>query len=183
MNEDRAFPLPVDVTASEFEVLVADHIREQVALIPGANVEHLKKLAAPDGTYEIDVLLSFAIAGGDYKTLIECKRHAYPIKRDVVQILVARLRSLGAQKGMIYTTSSYQEGAKQYAREHGITLVSVTGMFPQYETRSLGGPIQPFYLSAWDVALPEGDSYMRRFEPSTEHLVPPEAEIKLKRED
>ena len=172
MNEDRIFPLPVELTATEFERLVADRIREDTAFIPGAKVEHLKQLSAPDGTYEIDVLLTFDIAGIHYKTLIECKKHAHPIKRDMVQVLDARLKSLGAQKGILLTTSSYQEGAKQYAREHGIALISVTGMFPKYETRSLNVPVQPLHLTAWDVALPEGDGYMKRYSPSLEYLLP-----------
>jgi restriction system protein len=162
MNE-RVFPPAAQMSSEEFELYVAEFMRRETTTLPGATVEHLKKIKGLDGTYEIDVLLTFQVAGALYKTLIECKKHSHPIKRDLVQVLADRVRSLGAQKGMIFTTSSYQTGAIEYGQAHGISLVTVSDFLPEYETRSLTAPEQPKNMTLWRVGLKSDSWTMRRF--------------------
>ena len=97
-----------------------------------------ERLTAADGEYEIDVNVRFEALGADFLVLVECKHQRRPVEREVVQILADRLRALGAQKGMLFTTSSFQSGALQYAQAHGIALVQMREGKPDFVTRSFG---------------------------------------------
>src|SRR5262249_23447663 len=96
--------------------------------------------------YEIDVTARFK-ALGDMLVLIECKHHKNPIKREVVQVLYDKLRALGAQKGMIFSTVKFQKGAIEFAQAHGIALVLVANGATMYVTKSFDG----FALDCRDV--------------------------------
>jgi hypothetical protein len=54
------------------------------------------------------------------------KRHRNPIKRELVQVLHSKMRSVGAHKGVMFSTAHFQSGALEYAKVHGIGLVFVT---------------------------------------------------------
>ena len=83
-----------------------------------------EKLKGSDGEYEIDVVARFKIFEGvGITVLIECKHHKNAIKRELVQALHSKLLSVGAHKGMMFTTSTYQRGAIEFAKAHGISLV------------------------------------------------------------
>lgn len=82
-------------------------------------------VAGTDGDYEIDVVARFEAMGLSYVTLIECKRHRNPIKREMVQALHAKMQSTGAQKGVLVATAEFQRGAVEYARVHGIALIEM----------------------------------------------------------
>jgi len=69
--------------------------------------------------------------------LCECKKHANPIKRETVQILHSRMLSVGAQKGIMVSTSSFQSGALEFANAHGIALVQVESGNFSYITNSI----------------------------------------------
>lgn len=56
---------------------------------------------------------------------MECKRYKSKVKREVVQLLYDKLRATGTQKGMIFSTRGFQEGAITFAKQHGIALVRV----------------------------------------------------------
>lgn len=42
-----------------------------------------------------------------FKVLVECKRYKHAVERKVVAEMDAKLRSLGAQKGLIIATSGF----------------------------------------------------------------------------
>ncbi|MCG8310621.1 MAG: restriction endonuclease [Cytophagales bacterium] len=98
--------------------------------------EHRAKLIGLDGEYEIDVVACFEVFGTNFKVLVECKCHHYSIKRDVVQVLNDRIRTIGAQKGIIFSTSNYQKGAIDYASKHGIALIRVSKDELTWKTRN-----------------------------------------------
>jgi len=75
--------------------------------------------------------------------LIECKHEKRRTERQDVQILHSKLQSIGAQKGMIFSTAGFQEGAVQYAETHGIALVQIAGGETSYFSRSMGAPKPP----------------------------------------
>lgn len=81
-----------------------------------------------DGEYEIDVSIKFEMFGGvQYLTFLECKSYkkGHNVDRDKIMILNQKLESLGAQKGIILTTSDFQEGAVEFATKHGIALIKI----------------------------------------------------------
>src|SRR5512133_1410571 len=116
---------PRTLTPTEFELVVKDLLEEAGAAVTNFKVTGSQVLQASDGDYQIDATAEFEILGAKFVTLVECKRHQDPIKREIVQILEGKLRSLGAHKGMIFSTSGFQKGAVEFARAHGIALVYV----------------------------------------------------------
>jgi restriction system protein len=129
---------PTELTPEQFEEEVEKQIITMDIGLSEFKVRRLEKISAADGIYEIDVTARFDALGVNFLVLIECKHHKSPIKREVVQILNERLRAVGAQKGMIFSTVRYQQGAIEYAKKHGIALAIVVDGNAQYETKSLG---------------------------------------------
>lgn len=125
----------LQLAAAQFEAQVEDILRHSGVGLADFKVQRLEKIHAADGVYEIDVTARFK-ALGDMLVLIECKHHKNPIKREVVQVLYDKLRALGAQKGMIFSTVKFQKGAIEFAQAHGIALVLVANGGTMYVTRS-----------------------------------------------
>lgn len=89
------------------------------------NIEHNVKMEAADGTYQLDIFASFTALDVELKILCECKQYTSPVKRERVELLEGRLKSLGIHKGILLSTSGFQSGAIQYAKIHGIALIQV----------------------------------------------------------
>src|ERR1700730_2937621 len=79
----------------------------------------------------------------DFLVLVECKHEKRKTERQDVQILHTKIQSLGAQKGMIFSTAGFQEGAVQYAELHGIALVQIAKGETTYFSRGLGSAEPP----------------------------------------
>lgn len=88
-------------------------------------IEHNVKEEAPDGTYQLDIVATFTALGVELKILCECKQYTSPVKRERVELLEGRMRSLGMHKGILLSTSGFQSGAIKYAKSHGIALIQV----------------------------------------------------------
>ena len=86
-------------------------------------ITHNKIIKTHDGKYQIDVYAEFTALGVRFKVLCECKRYKNRVNRDKVAILHQKLNSIGAQKGILISTSDFQSGALEYAKEHGIALI------------------------------------------------------------
>jgi restriction system protein len=127
---------PVSLTPVDFERLVASLLSRQGVGLRDFLVTHLEPLTGSDGEYKIDVTARFEALGADFLVLIECKHQRRSVERDVVQVLADKVRSIGAQKGMIFATAPFQRGALEYARRHGVALVRVADGRTTYETKS-----------------------------------------------
>ena len=127
----------LEITAADFERLVRDWILKQGGELTSLEVTHDVKVEAYDSTYQIDVQAKFqAFAGAEFIVLIECKKYRNAVERELVQVLHDKVRSVGAHKGMLFTTTGFQSGAIKYARAHGIALVSIIDCASTYYTRS-----------------------------------------------
>ena len=114
------------ITPREFELLVKSWFENVGDPMESFEVAHLETLPGADGEYTFDVTVRFrAFQGAQFLVLVECKKHKNPIKREVIQVLNDRLRSVGGHKGFVVATTSFQSGAVEYAKEHGIALVQV----------------------------------------------------------
>jgi len=115
------------ITPTEFEEyclkIIAGYAEENQ--LNNFSIMHNVKIPTPDGTYQIDVYATFMALGVEFKVLCECKQYSAPINREKVVILDSKLKSIGAQKGILLTTSAFQSGAIQYAKAHGIALIRV----------------------------------------------------------
>lgn len=124
-----------DISPTEFEKYSLEILKEQTKGLENMTFEHNQILKADDGSYQIDGYIEFTIMGLKYKTLVECKHYKSPINREKVQILYSKVQSLGAQKGILISTSHFQLGAIEYAKKHGIELIQLTEASVNYETR------------------------------------------------
>ncbi|WP_104803271.1 restriction endonuclease [Blautia marasmi] len=130
--------MAVDITPSQFELICRDTLaayaeKEQ---LQGFLITHDKKIEADDGTYQIDLYSEFSAMGAKFKVIVECKRYKRPVEREKVAALYAKVTSIGANKGILISTSGFQSGATMYAEKHGITLIQIVHAGIQYITNS-----------------------------------------------
>jgi restriction system protein len=131
MDRDSGSPWnprqPTNITPLEFETLVlewlkATHSNDEISF----EAEQLGAIEGEGGTYKIDILVRLSVLGGARViVLIECKHKGRPIERDAIMVLEAKLRDVGAHKGMLFSTSGFQAGAIQYATVRGIATITV----------------------------------------------------------
>lgn len=125
-------------TAREFELVVKEHLESLGQDLIAFEARHLESLGSTDESFEIDVTARFTVLGVDFLVLVECKKWKRRIEREDVQVLHDRVRSVGAQKGIVYSTSGFQSGAVDYAQARGIALIQLVDGRTVYYTRSLG---------------------------------------------
>ncbi len=137
--------VPVEITPSQFEKLVLAWLRECSSDNQPIETKHLGVVEGAGGEYKIDVLVSIKIFGGALVTvLVECKHQGRPVEREDALVLEAKLRDVGAHKGMLFSSSGFQRGALQYAAARGIATISVVDGKWLYETRGLRSePTEP----------------------------------------
>ncbi len=109
----------------------------------GYDSQHREVVEGHDGDYEIDVTVRFGALDAEFLVLVECKHYKNPVKREVIQSLHSKLLSVGAQKGMVFSSSGFQSGALEFAKAHGIATVQLAEGRTSYFTKSLGGPSEP----------------------------------------
>lgn len=128
---------PADLTPSEFEEWVAEVFASAGTDLGDLRVEVHERVAGIDGSYDFDATARYRWAGLEFLVLIEAKRHANPIRRELVQALHSKIQSVGAHKGVMISTARFQRGALEFAKVHGIALVSVTERRFTFETKAL----------------------------------------------
>jgi hypothetical protein len=121
-NEEDHWPT-FDITPKAYEEAVAAIANSMNLELVGWEVKHLDPVDGLDGTFIVDVTARFRLAGMDFLILFECKRHKDPVKRSDVQVLLAKLQSTGAQKGVVVAATGFQRGALEFAKAHGIACV------------------------------------------------------------
>ncbi|MBN8701093.1 MAG: restriction endonuclease [Chitinophagales bacterium] len=126
----------LDITPTEFELTVLNFLKEAGSKLEDFKIVHNSTEESHDGTYQIDIKATFQALGTKITVLVECKRHSSSIKREVVQLLKDKMHSLGAQKGIIFSTAKFQSGCVEYAEQHGIALVRMIEGKYTYETKS-----------------------------------------------
>jgi hypothetical protein len=137
----QGFPAP-DITPSEFEHWVAEVFESAAPGLEGLDVRLHEAIRGTDGSYDFDATIRYRWAGIDFLVLAEAKLHKSPIRRDLVQVLLSKVQSVGANKGVMIATAPFQRGALAFAKAHGIALVSVTEGRFTYEVRDTT-PVPP----------------------------------------
>ncbi|MFH8284163.1 restriction endonuclease [Streptomyces antibioticus] len=133
---------PADITPAEFEEFVTQLFTSAQENIEGLAVRLHEKIRGVDGTYDFDATVRYELAGMSFLVLVEAKKHKNPIKRELVQVLYQKVQSVGAQKGVMISTAPYQIGAVEFAKTHGVALVTVTEGRFTFEARG-GVPVPP----------------------------------------
>jgi len=145
------FVQPITLTPREYELAVKEILDAAGEQLLSYQSEHQPKVAGPDGEYVIDVVARFAVLGANFTVLVECKHEKRKVERQDVQVLHAKVQSLGAQKGMLFSVSGFQSGALEYALAHGIASVQLADGVTTWHTRKAGPPAPP---PAW-VDIPK----------------------------
>jgi len=134
---------PIQLTPEQFELEVKAMLDVLGLNLHGYDSQHREVVEGHDGDYEIDVTVRFGALDAEFLVLVECKHYKNPVKREVIQSLHSKLLSVGAQKGMVFSSSGFQSGALEFAKAHGIATVQLAEGRTSYFTKSLGGPSEP----------------------------------------
>ncbi len=137
------FVQPIALTPSEYELAVKEILDAAGETLLSYQSAHQPKVAGLDGEYIIDVVARFAALGANFTVLVECKHEKRKVERQDVQILYAKVQSLGAQKGMLFSVSGFQSGALEYALAHGIATVQLADGATTWHTRGADPPTPP----------------------------------------
>lgn len=119
--------LACSMTPIEFEKYCGEILQRyaEAEHLTDFTITHDVELVGYDGTYQIDLFARCTILGTEIKIICECKRYRNRVSREKVAALHDKVRSLGAHKGILLSTNSFQSGAIQYAKKHGIALIRV----------------------------------------------------------
>ena len=91
--------------------------------IKATKVQHNVKLEGKSGQkHQIDVYWEYEIAGVIHKVAIECKNYSKPIAIGKVRDFYGVLSDLNNVAGIMVTKAGFQEGAKKFAKQYGISL-------------------------------------------------------------
>jgi len=171
-SETAHYPA-ADITPAEFEQFVVELLESVSPLVEGFEVTLHDKIQGADGLYDFDATVRFGLGGMRFLVLIEAKRHKNPIKRELVQVLHDKLRSVGAQKAAMIAAAPYQRGALEYAKKHGIALATVTEGRFAFETRSVDeAPTMSRQQAVDSFGLPKfvGHAYLRGERPTSTYV-------------
>jgi hypothetical protein len=171
-SETAHYPA-AEITPAEFEQFVVELLESVSPSVDALEVKLHNKIQGVDGLYDFDATVRFELRGMRFLVLIEAKRHNNPIKRELVQVLHDKLRSVGAQKAAMIATAPYQSGAVEYAKTHGIALATVTEGRFTFETRSAdAAPAISRKQAADRFGLPQfvGHAYLRGDEPTATRI-------------
>lgn len=131
------------LTPREYELEIK-HILDGAGLgLAEFQSDHLEAVRGVDGSYVIDVAVRFSALGANFLVLVECKHEKRKVERQDVQVLHDKIRSTGAQKGMLFSIVGFQKGAIEYADTHGIALVRLASGASTWFTKSAGPQTLP----------------------------------------
>jgi hypothetical protein len=116
---------PIQLSAVEFETLVAELFGQASSQVEGLRVTKHDRIGGVDGTYDFDATIRYRWAGMEFLVVVEAKRHSGAIERQFVQVLDSKRGSVGAHKAILVSTAPFQSGAIEFARVHGIALVHI----------------------------------------------------------
>lgn len=137
-----------EITPSDFEkycleILNAYAKKENLQQF---TIIHDTRIETNDGIYQLDGYAEFIALGVKFKIIVECKRYTESVNREKVVVLADKVRSLGAQKGILISTSGFQSGAVKYAKEHGIALIQIFNKSVRFMQMSASKSLSEEYL-------------------------------------
>lgn len=110
---------------TEYERFTQEIYQQLVNLdvVRTTKVQHDVKLEGRSGQkHQIDVYWEYEIAGNKHRVAIECKNYNTLVPIGKVRDFKGVLDDLNGVNGIMVTKVGYQDGAKKYAQEYGISL-------------------------------------------------------------
>ncbi len=112
-------------SAKEYE-LFTQNVYQQLSKyhhIGLTKVQHNVKLEGRSGCkHQIDVYWEYEKDGVTHRVAIECKNYNKRVSKEKVCAFQGVLADLGDVEGIMVTRVGFQKGAKEYAKEYGISL-------------------------------------------------------------
>lgn len=124
---------------TEYERFTQEIYQQLVNLdvVRTTKVQHNVKLEGRSGQkHQIDVYWEYEIAGNKHRVAIECKNYNTLVPIGKVRDFKGVLDDLNGVNGIMVTKVGYQEGAKKYAQEYGISLKELRT--PRYSETIIG---------------------------------------------
>jgi len=111
--------------STEFE-LFTQYVYQKLVnndVLKPTQVQHDVKLKGKSGCeHQIDVYWEYEIAGNKHRVAIECKNYNSLVPIGKVRDFKAVLDDLNNVNGIMVSKKGFQEGAKKFAKEYGISL-------------------------------------------------------------
>ncbi len=149
-----------DLTPREFELAVQTLLEQEGVGLQEFSMKHLERIPGTDGDYIFDLTVRFSALGAQFVTLVECKNLQRRVERSDLLELQQKKLSVGAHKAMVVSAAGFQEGAHEFARVHGIALVTIADGSMVYGARAAAPVPSPQWVPAisfWlEQAAPEG---------------------------
>ena len=99
---------------------------------PNLTTQHNVTLTGKSGAKrQIDVLVTQKTKMTTMTTIVECKRWKQKVNRAIIDIVSAAIDDLNANKGVVFTTSGYEEGAIEYAKYKNIDIFLVRDLYEE----------------------------------------------------
>lgn len=146
INPYREFVASISATEFEKYCLEILNAYAEAEALKDFLILHNQKVQTNDGEYQIDIIAEFVALSVGFKVIIECKRYTRPLEREKIVVLADKVRSLGAHKGILISTSGFQSGATEYARKHGIALLQIFDKYVMHIQASNNPKIDPMYM-------------------------------------
>jgi restriction system protein len=137
------FEEPISVTPEDYELAVKKILDAASVSLVEYKSSHLESVQGMDGEYIIDVVANFTALNVSFLVLVECKHQKRKVERKEVQVLHSKLQSTGAQKAILFSVSGFQEGAIEFAKNHGIALAQFVSGSTTWITRNFGNTAPP----------------------------------------
>lgn len=140
--------LPTAISPVEFEKFCMETLKAYAAeeSLHNFAIKHNQKVETYDSTYQIDVLAEYTALGCKNTVIVECKKYSRSVERAIVAELYSKLQSIGAQKGILISTSGFQSDAVKYAKQHGISLWQICDRMIKRISASASREIPPYIL-------------------------------------
>ncbi|BBA95921.1 putative Mrr restriction system protein [Actinacidiphila reveromycinica] len=133
----------------EFEELVAELFRAM-------GMSAVTTVRSGDGGVDVDALDPDPIRGG--KIVVQVKRYRNTVTPSAVRDLYGTVQSMGANKGVLITTSGFGPTSHAFANGKPLTLVSGTDLVELLHQHGLGGRLGGGPPSAGAAGTPTGGS-------------------------
>ncbi|WP_313638107.1 restriction endonuclease [Paenibacillus sp.] len=164
MNPYREFVASISATEFEKYCLEILNAYAEAEALKDFSILHNQKVQTNDEEYQIDIIAEFVALSVGFKVIVECKRYTRPVEREKIIVLADKVRTLGAHKGILISTSGFQSGATEYAKKHGIALLQIFNREVMHIQASSNPQLDPkfiefikqspkFYAYQWDTRI------------------------------
>lgn len=159
INPYRDFVASISATEFEKYCLEILNAYAEAEELKDFSILHNQKIQTHDGEYQIDIIAEFVALSVGFRVIVECKRYTRPVEREKIVILAEKIRSLGAHKGILISTSGFQSGATEYARQHGIALLQIFDKQVMHIQNSINPQIEQLNLMLMEAYNLSPDFY------------------------